>query len=139
MHNMKQLARLVLAASFAAALTACTVGQTTAPGISSVNPGDPNYSKLQFAVGTANIYGVLGLNVVSTLRQPHGPSAIGVSTPTITGPFTFAAPPAPANGALADPYTTLFPNVSLGITGPSLPETSGAAPTITGTPQSVHL
>ena len=98
-----------------------------------VNPGSPSYSSLQFAVGTANLYGTAtGLNVVSTLRQPNGTSATGVNTPAITGPFTFAAPPVPApGGASSDPYTTAQ-NF-----GPSLSETSGTA-VISGTPQSVQ-
>src|SRR5579862_4594753 len=95
------------------AIAGCGANSAGVP-ISSVNPTSPSYGKLQFAVGTANIYGTAtGLNVVSTLRQPAGTSAIGVSTPSITGPFTFAggiAMAAPANGSLADPYTTLFSN-----------------------------
>ena len=120
--------------AFASTLTACTSGQATAPPINSVNPADPNYSKLQFAVGTANIYGTLtGLNVVSTLRQPNGASAVGVNTPALRGPFTNTIAAVPAAGAsFADPYTTVFAG------GPSLPEKAGASPTIMGTTQTVH-
>ena len=116
-------------------LSGCSAGSTGAPPVTSVNPVDPSYSKLQFSVGTANIYGsASGLNVVATLRQPDGTSAIGVSTPSITGPFTFGtAAAAPAVGAsLPDPYTT----IPMG--GPSLPETVAATPAITGTPQTLH-
>ncbi len=110
------------------------MGQTTAPNITSVDPLNPNYSKLQFAVGTANLYGSgVGLNIVSTMRQPNGTSATGVNTPFLNGPFTFTAAAAvSAGGALADPYTTVFS------AGPSLPETLASAPVIKGTLQSVH-
>ncbi|HTV74348.1 MAG TPA: hypothetical protein VME66_11700 [Candidatus Acidoferrales bacterium] len=134
----------------AIALNGCTAGSTGAPAISQVNPDNPNYSKLQFAVGTANIYGVqssggtLGLNVVSTLRQPDGASAVGVDTPIITppAPLPFAGTPiAPAAG-LADPYTTVYTanNPTFVYSEePSLQETSGATLLdITGTPQTVH-
>lgn len=127
--------RFVIIICVLAGLAACTVGQTTAPGINRNNPGDPNFSKLQLAVGTANLYGsgAVGLNFVSTLRQPNGTSATGVNTPLINGPFSFTVGAAPsAGGGLADPYTTVF-NL-----GPSLPETLGSPLAIRGTPQSVH-
>src|SRR5579872_5897825 len=100
--------RVSAAAASAALLAACGANSAGVP-ITAVNPTSPSYAKLQFAVGTANIYGTAtGLNIVSTLRQPAGESAIGVSTPTITGPFTFGAlAAAPANGTLPDPYTTI--------------------------------
>lgn len=130
---MKNIARLVSGVAAALALTACTAGQTPGPSLSSVNPLDPNYSKLQFAVGTANLYGTsTGLNVVSTLRQPNGHSAVGVDSPTITGPFTITAGAAPANGSLSDPYTTITTG------GPSLAESGSNPVSIGSTPQSVH-
>src|ERR1700687_634939 len=123
-------------------LAACTSGGTPGPTINAV---DPNYGKLQFAVGTVNLYNgaATGLNVVSTLRQPNGHSAYGVDTPSITGPLTFtSALPAPANGSLADPYTSEFPQpnptVAPANIGPSLPETTGSTPAMTGTSQLVH-
>lgn len=126
--------RLIAVAMCAAALAGCGAG-SAGVAITSVNPTSPSYAKLQFAVGTANIYGAAkGLNVVSTLRQTNGQSAIGASTPSIAGPFTFgSATMAPANGADQDPYTTI-PNF-----GPSLSETRAAAPAITGTSQLVQL
>jgi len=128
---MQRIAKQLSAASvlviFAAACSACGTG---GPAISSVNPASPNYSSLQFAVGTANLYGeATGLNVVSTFRQNSGASATGVNTPTLTGPFTLAAAPAPGGGA--DPYSTLLND------GPSFTETS-ASGTIEGTPQTVQ-
>lgn len=114
-------------------LAGCTAGNTGAPPINQTNPHDPNFSALQFAVGTANMYGVrTGLNVVSTLRQPNGTSATGVNTPAIKGPFTFNLGAIPSNGSFADLYTTLV------LGSPSLPETSASAPLISGTQQSVH-
>src|ERR1700737_2601757 len=117
----------------ATALAACTAGQTTAPSINSVNPLDPNYSKLQLAVGTANLFGsgIPGLNIVSTLRQPNGTSAVGVNTPIITGPFAFSIGPVPGGTFGADTYMTLVNG------GPSLQETTGSPVSIRGTPQSV--
>ncbi|GAC1652776.1 MAG: hypothetical protein NVS9B12_02390 [Vulcanimicrobiaceae bacterium] len=110
---------------------ACSAGATSGPTISTTNPSSPSYSSLQFAVGTANIYGTAtGLNVVSTFRQINGRSATGVNTPSITGPFTFTAP-AVSGGSAAEPYSTVLK------AGPSLSETTASVPAITGTPQTV--
>ena len=123
-------ARTALASFLTAVLAGCSAGATGGPAISSVNPASPSYASLQFAVGTANLYGgTLGLNVVSTFRQTDGVSATGVNTPAITGPFTFTA--APASGGGPDPYSSLLNG------GPSLSETTPAAAAITGTPQTV--
>jgi hypothetical protein len=124
-------------------LGACTTGATGGPSLTmSCPPTSPSCSKLQFAVGTANIYGTLeGLSVVSTLRQPDGASALGEDTPIITGPYNDTNAAEPADGTnLPDPYTTLYyfaGSPALGA-GPSLPETSGAAQRISGTSQLVH-
>ncbi len=66
----------------------CTAGQ------SAVEPTAPqaalDQTTLQFAVGTANIFGTaVGLNTVVTFRQPNGFSATLLNTPTITGPAGF--------------------------------------------------
>jgi hypothetical protein len=64
-----------------------TNGSSLSP---SVTRGNLNNDKLQFAVGTANIFdGSIGLNVVTTFRQPNGLSAVLVDSPTITGPAGF--------------------------------------------------
>lgn len=109
-------------------------GSNGIPPISSVNP--VSTGKLQFAVGTANLYGsATGLNVVSTFRQSNGLSNVTVDTPTITGPFTlpaaFPLPTDPASPQLVgyDPYSTI-------LGGPSVEEV--AAGHITGTSQTVH-
>ena len=134
---MKHIARLVVALTLALSIAACTAGGTGAPSLNHSNPHDPNFSALQFAVGTANLYGMgnPALNVVSTLRQPNGTSAAGANTPILSGPFTFATGPVTSLGLLAgfaDLYTTI-PNGR-----PSLPETIAAAPVIVGTSQTVH-
>src|ERR1700680_2722954 len=127
-----QIQRFVLTILATSVMGACTAGQTTAPPINSVNPLDPNYSKLQLAVGTANIFGTAtGLNVVATLRQPSGTSAVGVNTPTITVPFAITAPSVAGGTLGADPYMTLVAG------GPSLLEKTGVPVSIRGTPQSV--
>ena len=127
-----QRARSLFSIFLTAVLTACSAGGTGGPAIQTVNPTNPSYSSLQFAVGTANLYnGTLGLNVVSTFRQTNGTSATGVNTPTIGGPFSINAAPAPGGGS--DPYSTVLNG------GPSLTETAVASPGITGTPQTVQL
>jgi hypothetical protein len=124
-------------------LAACGGAAVSGPAISQAALGNPNYTKLQFVVGTANVYGSArpGLNVVSTLRQPDGASATGVNTPRLAGPFSFAVPAVPAIQGLADPYTSLFLSPTgtffLQIGGPSLPEKNAVPPVITGTPQSL--
>ncbi|HLI96769.1 MAG TPA: hypothetical protein VKT72_11880 [Candidatus Baltobacteraceae bacterium] len=125
--------RSIAALSLAALIVSqgCGGGAAGAPPVNSVNPTSPSYSSLQFAVGTANLYGnaQIGLNVVSTLRQPSGASADGAMTPTITGPFKIVAAAAPSGSGFADPYTTIVDN------GPSFREAGGAS--IGGTPQTV--
>ena len=77
-------------------LTACSGSGTNPAKVTTQNLGS---NVLQLSVGTANIYGDLGtagyvgLNVVSTYRQSKtqlapGDSAVAVSTPSISGPFT---------------------------------------------------
>lgn len=114
----------------AIALTGCGGAATGGPAITSVNPTSPSYSSLQFAVGTANIYGnaQVGLNVVSTFRQTNGASATGVNTPSIKGPFTLGSQAAPGGGP--DPYSTALNG------GPSYGELV-AQNGVGGTPQTV--
>jgi hypothetical protein len=127
--------RLVAIAAIVAVggLTGCGGGGIS---VTSVNPTSPSYSSLQFAVGTANLYGDgrIGLNVVSTFRQTNGKSATGVNSPRITGPFQILAPPVPSyeelNSGFPDPYTTVFNG------GPSWREQHGGA--ILSTPQTVQ-
>ena len=82
--------RLQFAGILAAALLAgcSTNGASFNP---SVTRGNLNADKLQMAVGTANIAfdDSIGLNVVTTFRQPNGLSAVLLDSPTLTGPAGF--------------------------------------------------
>ncbi len=78
------------------ALAACSgssIQSSIEPPTTTTNP--ITLSTLQFAVGTANIAGTVGLNTVVTLRQNAG-SSIGTSVltnaPTIIGPTGFKVP-----------------------------------------------
>jgi hypothetical protein len=77
-----------------AACSGSSVQQSIVPTTTSVNPLS---AKLQFAVGTANIAGVVGLNTLVTLRQTAA-GYVGTSllsnAPTITGPSGFVVPAA---------------------------------------------
>ncbi|MDQ6781213.1 MAG: hypothetical protein M3Z37_08715 [Candidatus Eremiobacteraeota bacterium] len=132
--------RAIAALGLALGLAACSAGATGAPNVNQNNPHDPNFSALQLAVGTANIYGNgnPALNIVSTLRQPNGTSATGVNTPTLSGPFTLTVAAQPGGGTFSDLYQTVLgaPTVPTP-PGPSLSETTGA-PVISGTSQTVH-
>lgn len=140
-----KLIRLIIACTAAGVvLSACTQGATGPPSITSVNP--IANSKLELVVGTANIAGVAtaGLNVVSTLRQPNGDSAVLADTPTITGPFAFSgvtATPAPAGGEFGCTAAPCGPGGDLYSTeqngAPSIQEVAAGA-TISGTPQTVR-
>jgi len=101
-------------------------GSNAIPPVKTVNP--VTAGKLTFAVGTANIAGTIGLNVVSMFRASNGLSASLVNTPTISGPFKFTVSASTPNGG-ADPFSTIP-----GGPGP-MDINSG---TITGTPQTVH-
>ena len=123
---MKQIKVILAFTAAGVLLSACTQGATGPPNLHTVNP--IANSKLQLAVGTASAGGaVVGLNVVSTMRQPSGESAVLVDTPVLTGPFTL--PAAGAAGGGIDAYSTL-PG------GPSVEEVA-AGGTISGTLQSV--
>lgn len=109
----------------AVGVAGCTSGSTGPPDQRSVNPAAQ--SVLQFAVGTANIAGTPGMNVVVTNRQPNGLSAVLLDTPTLTGPFTLPAVTGAADG-----------QGSTAKAGPAQGELDGTLcgkPCITGTPQ----
>ncbi|MEA2665363.1 MAG: hypothetical protein QOI11_2307, partial [Candidatus Eremiobacteraeota bacterium] len=106
-------------------LSACTAGQTGPPPVTVVNP--TTAGKLQLAVGTANVAGTPGLNVVATYRQANGASAVLVNTPKLTGPFTLPAAAAPS-GFYAGGEGGLFNQGDPQATadaGPSADEVSG--------------
>jgi len=84
------------AAVAAVAVTACSQSSFQPDVKGTVNP--LTQTTLQFAVGTANIAGTVGLNTISTLRQ-NGGASVGASilsdAPTIVGPSGFVVPTAP--------------------------------------------
>ncbi len=126
---MKRLKSILGPAAACILLAACSQANSAPPTLNSVNNGSPSYSKLQFAVGTANVAGTQGLNVVSTLRQPNGDSADLVDSPSITLPFSLSGQ-TPGSPGGPDGYSTAFS------TGPSNTEIGGNA--LTGTPQTLH-
>ncbi len=84
--------KIIAAAVVAALLAGCSANGTASPPTSVVSNLGANV--LQFAVGTANMgqTGTVGLNTVSTFRQPNGLTATLVNTPTITAPAGFVPP-----------------------------------------------
>jgi len=127
---LNKLKSLLALAAVSSLLTACSQGQSAPPTVVQQNPGQPGYAKLQLAVGTANVAGTTtALNVVSTLRQPNGLSAVLLDTPSLSGPWSL--PPAAPAGSGLDPYSTINAG------GPSMQDLASRA--ITGTSQTVHL
>jgi hypothetical protein len=125
--NVNTLRLSTACVAVSAVLAGCSGGGSN--GLPKITTTNPVSGTLQFAVGTANLYGTsIGLNVVSTFRQANGLSSVLVDTPTITGPFTL--PDAGVAGSGVDPYSTL-PD------GPSVEEVA-AKGTITGSSQSIH-
>jgi len=97
---MNNVFKSALAAGFLVALSACSgsgVQQSLAPPtVHKVNP--ITQSTLQFAVGTANVAGVVGLDSIETLRQnvaPYVGTSILQNAPSIVGPPGFVVPSAP--------------------------------------------
>jgi hypothetical protein len=86
--SLLRFSRLAALAVMGALAAGCTSGQSAVEPI--VSQADLNANTLQFAVGTANIFGTsTGLNTVVTFRQSNGLSATLLNTPTITGPSGF--------------------------------------------------
>lgn len=108
--NLQQTRFILAIAAAGVLLGGCGGGSSNGskgiPPISSVNP--IGTGTLEFAVGTANIFGTnTGLNVVSTYRQSNGISNVLVDTPTITGPFTLPPAVAVQPGYGVDTYSTV--------------------------------
>jgi hypothetical protein len=76
-------------------LAACSGSGTSPKGVSTANVAT---NTLQLNVGTANIGGVAGTNVVVTYRQPSGQSGTLVNSPTLTFPTALAGPAGTADG-----------------------------------------
>jgi hypothetical protein len=97
MRTTSRVGSLLLVLGGACFTAGCTSGQSlSVPNIATPNVGTS--STLQFAVGTATIaaaggVSIIGLNVVTTFRQPNGNNATGVNTPTITAPAGFRFDP----------------------------------------------
>jgi hypothetical protein len=123
--------RLVLASGAAVlGLAACTGGQTAPPPVAAVSVTSAAVSGLQFAVGTANIGGTAtGMNVLAMLRQSSGLSSVLVSTPKLTGPFTFTQ----AGVATTSSFYSGFDSSTTADLGPSTAEVAGKY--IGGSPQ----
>ncbi len=121
------LARTAVASAALAVLsTSCTSGNTAIPPpAATVNP--LAIGKLQFAIGTANVAGTVGLNAVTTLRKTDGTSAVLFSTPSIVGPAGFVVPPASdagtdagtnaITGAFAAQLGAIIPATTFGASG----------------------
>jgi len=120
------------------ALGACS-GSGTSPSTPAQQSNVPS-DVLELSVGTANIFGDLtasganssGLNVVAAYRQPSGTqdpggSAVLVSTPALSGPFTL-----PATAGSSSPDFTAGDTATAPY-GPGPQEVSGN--TMTATPQ----
>lgn len=127
---MKNIRAILALGAAGMLLAACSQANSGPPTLQTVPNGSPNYSKLQFAVGTANLNGTIALNVVSTLRQPNGLSADLVDSPSIALPFPLTGQTAGAAGG-PDGYSTAYD------VGPSPSEIGGSA--LTSTPQTLHL
>jgi hypothetical protein len=70
---------------------------------------NPAQGQLFATVGTANIDGQAGLNLVATFRSPNGLSAVPISNATISGPAGFAGP-----GGSADPGNSGATTIPIG-------------------------
>jgi hypothetical protein len=100
-------------AAIAALLAACSTNGGSQLPTTSQAPLSSN--KLQLAVGTANIGqdGTVGLNVVATLRQPSGATAVLANQPTLTLPPGMIVP-AGTPGAYTGTSADTGPNVDAG-------------------------
>jgi hypothetical protein len=92
-------------------------------------------STLQLAMGTANINGLTGTNIVATLRQPSGFSVL-FDTPTLSGPFAFGYAAVAGGATTGQSYSNGGPTAAeiagnfIGSTSPTLtnpPNQTGAA------------
>jgi hypothetical protein len=97
---MNNVLKAAIAAGFLVCVSACSgpgVQQSIEPPV--VNKVNPiTQSTLQFAIGTANIAGVVGLDSIETLRQnvkPYLGTSVLQNAPSIVGPPGFVVPSAP--------------------------------------------
>ncbi len=133
---INSMKRLILTGAIAIALTACSANPNSP--IAPTNPAVIQNNVLQFAVGTARLpNGTIGLNVVTTYRQPTGGFAPGdsgalVDTPTLTLPAAVAGPAGSVTGY--DALSTVLTGPATGEIGTtSIGGSSQAAGTTTVT------
>lgn len=91
MKNQLRILGVLIGGAFAATQVA-GCGTNGNAQIPSITQAPLAQNTLQLAVGTARIGqdgGVVGLNVVATLRQPNGLSGVLADQPTLTGPAGF--------------------------------------------------
>ncbi|MGH7707523.1 MAG: hypothetical protein ACREM6_06295 [Vulcanimicrobiaceae bacterium] len=96
MPTLNKLHMSMAAAVAAAAIAGCSQSSQEPKITGTVNP--LTQTTLQFAVGTANIAGTVGLNSVETFRQNAGAdvgASILANAPTIVGPAGFLVPKQP--------------------------------------------
>jgi hypothetical protein len=133
MRNLHMNKFLLAGVTVAYGLTGCGAGGGS-QGLNAPQVVNVKTNVLQFAVGTANLYGTtVGLNVVATYRQPKGsqlPGASGtlVNSPTLTIPGTLPAP-AGTVGALDCLSTILTGAATSEVGGSSITSSSQAGNT----------
>jgi hypothetical protein len=108
----------IAAALVALGLAACSGSGTSPKGVTTANVGA---NTLQLNVGTANIAGLPGTNVVVTYRQPSGLSGTLVNSPTLTFPHAIAG-----TAGTADGFNSTI------VTGPATAEIGTTSATSTG-------
>lgn len=116
MHEIKR----PLVVTLMLVLAGCSANGASPKGVTTANV---SANVLQFAVGTANLYGTItGLNVVATYRQPvsggfkAGDSGTLLNSPQLTVPGQL--PAAPGSGAPYDATSTV-------LSGPATAELNG--------------
>jgi hypothetical protein len=116
-HTIEAL-RIVIGVAVSIALAAC--GASPSSPMSPSNPAPLSGNSLQFAVGTANIAGTSGLNVVVTYRQGKGSTHPGDSGALLSSPMiTVPAGTMPASaGTVAESFDAL----STVLSGPATSE-----------------
>lgn len=138
MRMLKALSQALGLAIAAALLAACAAnGVAKNPGVTQANLAA---NKLQFAVGTARIGqdGTVGVNFVSTLRQPNGLSGPLANNPRITGPAGFVVP-AGAGGAYSSAGANLDAGTNHISSSPQVPlNNAGLVNTTLGTFSGVY-
>jgi hypothetical protein len=95
MIKMASRVAMLTTTALLAACSGSSIQQSLVPAQTQVSPLS---AKLQFAVGTANIAGTVGLNTLVTLRQTasgYAGTSVLSNAPTITGPAGFTIPAAP--------------------------------------------